>query len=176
LLLRKIHKASTDRSSEDDVPEALLLEDSGGGLRGVESSIEIDLHDLAPLFASVVFRRLIGCNSGVGDDDIQFPKIFGDFPDNIFDFWLIANVGLICRCLDIIRSFNLRCNGIRIFGRVVDDGNLIDMLIREEEIIKPVRSDLHLLLPQQGLSIRPAQYHEHRLRRWLEIGMFKAEG
>lgn len=95
LLLRQIHQRRTDTRCENDISKSLLLEDSRRRLRRVERAVEVDLHDLAPLFRGILLSRPVGGNAGVGNDDVQLAKVCGDLLDGALDVGLVPHVGLV---------------------------------------------------------------------------------
>lgn len=64
---------------------ALHLEYPAGSLGRVESTIKIDLHDLAPLIGGVVLGGDARDNPRVDDHDIKFPEILHDLLYNRLD-------------------------------------------------------------------------------------------
>lgn len=94
----------------------LLLEDACCSLSRVEGTVEVDLHDLAPLTGSIVFGGNAGCNAGVRDENVKLSKVRGYLLDNSLDLFLVGDVGLVRSCAHVVRGRDLGSGGIGRLG------------------------------------------------------------
>ena len=78
LSLRSIHEQRTDRDREDHVPKSLSPKNLGRSLRGVESSVDIDVHDFLEFRRTIFLACVLGANSSIGNDYIQLSEILRD--------------------------------------------------------------------------------------------------
>ena len=125
LFLGHIHQRCADRCREDNVAVSLLFKNLGSSLSSIKSAIKVDVHNIPPLLRGIIFCCCARCDPGVDDNNVQFPKIFGNLLYSIFNFPLIANIGFVCCSLHIILGRDFCggcCGGI---GSVVDEGDLI---------------------------------------------------
>ena len=87
LTLRCIHKCCADGCRENHVSESLLLENSRSGLRSVECSVDVDVHDLLEFLRGVLLGGMLGANAGVGQNHIQSAKVLSDLINRFGDFF-----------------------------------------------------------------------------------------
>ena len=95
---------------------ALLLEDARSSLSRVESTVQVDLHDLPPFLISVILCCDRGYDSRVADDDVQFSEVLRDLLDGRLDGSLAGHVGLVGGCFDVICGCDLCGDAIGVFG------------------------------------------------------------
>lgn len=65
------------------------------------------------------------CDSRIRHDYVQFSEVLCYLLNGALDILLVANICLVCGCLDVVGSCDLGRNGVGILGRVVDDCNLL---------------------------------------------------
>lgn len=65
------------------------------------------------------------CDSGIRNDYVQLSKVLCYLLNCALNLLLVADVCLVCSCLDVVGSCNFGCNGVGIPGRAVDDCNLL---------------------------------------------------
>lgn len=70
LFLWNIHQCCADGGREDDISVTLLLEYLRSRLSSIKSSIEINFHDITPVFSSVILGGDIRSDSRVDYDDV----------------------------------------------------------------------------------------------------------
>ena len=125
LFLGHIHQRCADRCREDNVAVPLLFENSSSSLSSIKSAIKVDIHDIPPLLRGIIFCCGARCDPGVDDNNVQFPKVFGNLLYRIFNFPLITNIGFVCCSLHIILGCDFCGGGCGGIGSVVDEGDLI---------------------------------------------------
>ena len=124
LFLGHIDQSRTDGSRENDISMALLLKHTRRRLCRIESTVQIDLHDLTPLFGRIVLGRDRRHDAGVGDQNIQLAKVLYHLLDSRLDRSLARHIGLVCSGTHIVGGCDLCRGRFGCFGRVIDQSHL----------------------------------------------------
>lgn len=120
-----IHKRRADRRCENDIAIPLSLENPGSSLSSIESTIEVDFHDIPPLIRCIVLTGNARANSRVGNNDVQSSEVCCNPLDRRFYIWLATDVGLVCCCFDIILVSDFCGSFFGVRGGFVDESDLV---------------------------------------------------
>lgn len=103
---------------------ALVLEDARSSLGRIESTVEVNFHDIPPLLCCVVLARDTRRDPRVGDNNVQLPKVCCNPLHCLFYALLLTNVRLVCCSLDAVRGPDFCSDTFGVRGGFVNDRDL----------------------------------------------------
>lgn len=68
----------------------------------VVNTRQIGLDDLVPLLDGRIEDTAVGGTAGVSDEDVDLAKVLDDLGDQLLDFLVVADVGLVRLSLDAV--------------------------------------------------------------------------
>lgn len=112
-------------SSDDEAAGLPLSEVQADGSRTVVYTGQISLDHLVPLLDRSIENAAVGGPAGIGDEDVDLAKILDHIGDQLLDFRVVADVGLVRLGLDAVLLGELFGVLLAALGpRRVCDGNV----------------------------------------------------
>jgi hypothetical protein len=105
LLLREICNVAGHGCSDDEGARLALAEVVADGFGAVESTSQISVDDFFPGFDGGVQNTAVGRLAGVGDEDVDFAKVFDHVCDELLDVVPVADLTLTLQSASLSPSF-----------------------------------------------------------------------
>lgn len=93
--------------SDDQAASSLLSEVKADGSSAIEGSVQVSLDDFVPCLHGAVQDTRISGTTSIGDEDIDFAKVFDDISDQLLDVLVVANIALVWLGLDAVLLLQL---------------------------------------------------------------------
>ena len=128
LINRHVNNVTRDRSCENEVSKALLLEHLASVLGAVNGTINIDGHQVAVRVQRLLEERLRVACSCVGDENVDFAEVGDDFVDMRLHGLRVCDIDAVGFCTDGVLFCETLCTllCLRVPGHV----STYSMLVR----------------------------------------------
>lgn len=102
LFLGEVGNVAGHGCSDDEAAGLPLSEMQTNGSGTVVNTSQIGLDDLVPLLDRGIEDAAVGSTAGVGDEDVDLAEVLYDISHQFLDFFVVADVGLVCLGLDAV--------------------------------------------------------------------------
>lgn len=102
LLLRIVGDEAGHGRGDDQGPRLALAEMQAYGAGAVSASVQIGIDDFLPLLDGGIEDAVVGGFAGVGDEDVDFAKVFDYVCDEGFDAFVLVDLAFVGFAFDAV--------------------------------------------------------------------------